>query len=800
MANLFTVLPGLQPTLQEVAEAELLAKQILEAQFPDLDLREGTGLRDTVLRPSAVLLALVRKAIDFYFSQNTLQGVTNDSPQDLVDEIMSNWFMDRNLGTRAIVNARLFFARSKNVTITSDVYFSTDGSLKFFPQETVSMFKEALTYDSFNNEYYIDLDLVSETEGPDYNIGQGALLYFSNFDPYFLRADINFLKEASIASESNTQFIERSGTAISTRNLINIPSIDSNMRQTFNYLNRLITIGMGQEEMIRDQVKAVFEDQLPRDLTNLISAGMLATATLPGHGYNTGQRVLIEGATPTVYNGVFSITVTGESSFTYELLTPASIVTSLPSVTAVNDPVLIHTGGMVDVYCGETLANSLVQLTTDEFGKVELTGPVFSFKRSEISGGDNGDSLPFTETLGFQNHTFTMNTKLLNIEALSHGLHEGKLINVTGLDQRVGISTITSLGLTVTVVSPDDVTSLGDEVVISGVVPTDYNGRFQITKTGANTFTYQTDSYILESGDGPDMVAINPDLNKSYPISTLTNDDFNLFIENLWSDVIVDDTGLTLTYNVEFTVKDKNTYDRKIESLTCSGKTVTLSLAKHNLIPNRYITITGATPNAYNGTWLIDTVINPDQLTFTILEDVAIPGSGNMVMSSVIPWFDYGFSPRQALILDFGTQYPMRTVSLDIDFFEYLDGLQQYLESPASRVLCGDLLARGFNFYILDVKVTAYKGLAPSTGLVAQSLQAYLDRLAAGETFVVADAISQLNVDGVNGIKTPLDIQFTKYTRDLGQPKTGVITDYLDPNDRTNIFLLGEIESVNEVI
>src|SRR4051812_41768350 len=195
MADLYSILPGTQVSDNEILEAELVAIQILQAKYPDTDLREGTGLRDLVIRPAATLLALVNKSLVFYYVQNTLAGVNDDTPQDLVDKIMSNWFLTRKSGTKAVINARLFFARQKDVSLTTDVFFSTDGTLKYFPLSNISVPSASLTFDAFANEYYFDMELTAESEGEDYNISSGSLLYFSNFDPYFLRAEINFLKD-----------------------------------------------------------------------------------------------------------------------------------------------------------------------------------------------------------------------------------------------------------------------------------------------------------------------------------------------------------------------------------------------------------------------------------------------------------------------------------------------------------------------------------------------------------------------------------------------------------------------------
>ena len=53
-----------------------------------------------------------------------------------------------------------------------------------------------------------------------------------------------------------------------------------------------------------------------------------AIATLPAHGYTTGQQVTIAGAAPPVYNGAFTITVVDADTFTYPLTTAPGANTS----------------------------------------------------------------------------------------------------------------------------------------------------------------------------------------------------------------------------------------------------------------------------------------------------------------------------------------------------------------------------------------------------------------------------------------------------------------------------------------
>lgn len=60
-----------------------------------------------------------------------------------------------------------------------------------------------------------------------------------------------------------------------------------------------------------------------------------ATATSAGHGLPSGESVAISGASPTGYNGTWTITVTGENSFTYQYSSAAPLAAFAGSATGV---------------------------------------------------------------------------------------------------------------------------------------------------------------------------------------------------------------------------------------------------------------------------------------------------------------------------------------------------------------------------------------------------------------------------------------------------------------------------------
>lgn len=792
MADLYNIIQNLTPTAQEVLESELLAKQILEAKFPDLDLREGLGLRDLTIRPVAFALSLLKKSIDYEREARVLGNATDATDTAIVDDILSNFFSSRNLGESSIISARLFFATRKSVSIPSNAYFSTDGELKFYPSDTLTFPSSAMSYDSERGEWYIDVMLTSEGKSVDYNLGQGSLLYFSTFDPYFLHAEINYLAQAASSPETNTQFIERTRSGISTRNLINQPSIEYAIKTLFTAISRMKVVGMGDPGMIRDLVRAYIEPEAQRFLTSLTQSSGVATATLASHGFEVGQLVQIVGASPSVYNGVVEVTSTTTNTFTYSVNSSAGTVSTLPYAQSYTPPTLLHSGGKVDVYCDDSLTESLIQVTTDGSGNATLSGPVLRVSRSEISGGENDDTIPFSSVLTTSSVTFNSGTKTFTaVTAAAHGLITGNTVGVKNLTQKIAIASIYCTNTTVTVSTAGHSLTAGSTVRISGVTPDAYNGTFTVKEVSGNLFTYELPYNILSNGAGT-MYVENPGVEGEFSVTYLSTTSFSVQISQLWA------TG-TITYSsIEFRKFNKvsvsNPYliQRKVTSAVGTGFEVTITSPSHGFSIGRLIKIAGASPTSLNGEWRVLSVPTSDTLVIEVTSLFSGTATGTITLSGVAPWNDVGFSSRQKTTLSFGAGFPNGTASLNITSFGRVTDVQEYLESN-TQVVCADYLARGFDVCLLDINVVVYNEIAPTTGLVRSVTDTVLKALQPGEVLVTSDIISALKAAGVNNLKVPMEITATVYTKDLMTPKQFTVTDYVDEKNETMVFLTGVI-------
>lgn len=212
-------------------------------------------------------------------------------------------------------------------------------------------------------------------------------------------------------------------------------------------------------------------------ISTITYAGTTATATTATpHGYATGNLVNIRGATQSQYNGDFTITVTGASSFTYTMASaPSSNATG--TMYANKGPVIQNT------YAGGVLAAGVFSDPNVNNAReyMVLVGPsaAYLFRQGETL---LTKTFPSTE-IAEPTDTITV------IQAYSrcYILREA---TQTGLFAPQSVTTLTSSAGVATVTKTAHSFSTGDRIRISGADQNAYNIEADITVTGANTFTY----------------------------------------------------------------------------------------------------------------------------------------------------------------------------------------------------------------------------------------------------------------------------------------------------------------------
>ena len=218
-----------------------------------------------------------------------------------------------------------------------------------------------------------------------------------------------------------------------------------------------------------------------RTISSITFVNLTATlTTATAHSLTTGAYVSITGTTPAAYSGVFKITVTSTTTFTYTMASvPANNATVVgtylnQATTPINTLMNYTEVGGYELFAAagtkiyETVANPAVEvfsgITSDKLQSVNITNTAGKFLVA-CNGVDpvmiyDGSAWFFVAT------TSTAQT----ISSITRG----------------GTGNLTA---TLTTASAHGLVT-GNRVTVSGATPAEFNGTYVITVTGATTFTY----------------------------------------------------------------------------------------------------------------------------------------------------------------------------------------------------------------------------------------------------------------------------------------------------------------------
>jgi hypothetical protein len=215
-------------------------------------------------------------------------------------------------------------------------------------------------------------------------------------------------------------------------------------------------------------------------ISTITRVGVIATlTTVSSHGLATGKQVSITGCTPSEYNGVYTITVTGSSTFTYTMASvPATNATVVGSyeigiTTPVNTLMNYTEVGGYKLFAAagdkiyETSVNPAVRvfdgLDSDKLQSVNLSNTAGHFLVA-CNGVD-----PVMIYDGTRWFYMATTTTAVTISSIAR----------TSPSATATVTTASAHGL-----------ATGNRVSISGASEATFNGTFVITVTGSNAFTY----------------------------------------------------------------------------------------------------------------------------------------------------------------------------------------------------------------------------------------------------------------------------------------------------------------------
>ena len=244
---------------------------------------------------------------------------------------------------------------------------------------------------------------------------------------------------------------------------------------------------------------------LDKTITSLTFSSPTVTATITAHGYTTGQKLDIRGATQLDYNGTRAITVLDANTFTYDIAgSPTSPATG---AVIANDGPVLQTSYAGGIYAACVFSNpnvddarEYIALASDDKAYLWRDGCDLITKTYPTSADEiveDGDKVSIIQAF---------NRLYVFREAAQYGSAKN-------------VFSITRSGAVATVSLPNHGMANGQLVRITGASPIAYNGTVPITYVDANTFTYPVLSSLASVATGA-ITAEAGTMYASKPVST----------------------------------------------------------------------------------------------------------------------------------------------------------------------------------------------------------------------------------------------------------------------------------------
>ncbi|MBF0126447.1 MAG: hypothetical protein HQM02_04465, partial [Magnetococcales bacterium] len=364
----------------------------------------------------------------------------------------------------------------------------------------------------------------------------------------------------------------------------------------------------------------------------------LVAATVSGHGFSSGQNIAIAGVTPTGFNGTYTITVQDANTFKFNTVAPLGVPTAFGTATGQTATATATlTGHGYSAGDAITLAGATPTGYNGNFTILAIpTANTFTYTASPLANATG----TITATKG--------STTVTAITTAAHGYTTGNTITINGATPTgyngtyaITVTTPTTFTYTTsTVLAPQTGASItassgvsstatavvaahgfasGENVTISGATPEDYNGSYVITKVDEDRFAFSLSTTPVAATG-----SITARLTSPTAFATVTGHGYA-------SGDSIQVGGATPTaYNGTFgiTVLDADHFKYALASAPQQAASGTPTAARtsttaratavsHGFINGSSVTIAGATPTAFNGTFTI-ALVDADHFNYVL--------------------------------------------------------------------------------------------------------------------------------------------------------------------------------------
>ena len=232
-----------------------LIQKILEAN-PSAEVRSGSGYGTIVIKPMSILLAPFSNELEAFRARLSLADVATLG-SEATDDLIENLFIDRRVGNLASGSVRVYFASPQEKTIPIGTGFVSESGNLYLASETITVTAGAMSINRDGTDYYVDVPIVAADFGTEYNTDENTITSTETDILGAIRVTNPSEVKDGLSTETDQEFVDRAGNAITVRNLVNRRSVQTVLLNEFNFIKSIQEIGKADPEMLRDLIEII---------------------------------------------------------------------------------------------------------------------------------------------------------------------------------------------------------------------------------------------------------------------------------------------------------------------------------------------------------------------------------------------------------------------------------------------------------------------------------------------------------------------------------------------------------------
>lgn len=252
-------------TPEQVSAMTTTLTQLMQERHPEVELSRGV-FHDLVLYFNGVLNAAIRENIDRVRQSNSLLAITQNpalAEDALVDQVLSNFNLTRDPGSRATGAVTFVFLLNQRTVIQNDIDFFAENktfrlaeTYTFLPTGSVpTKSDERVMIAVGDGTYAASVPVVATSIGADGNIRRGTIISANaspgNVSSAFATSDFVNGKDAA----TNEEYLKKLSEGLTAKTIGSRKSYEAFIRNYSEFKNILhcSVLGCGDVEQQRDQ-------------------------------------------------------------------------------------------------------------------------------------------------------------------------------------------------------------------------------------------------------------------------------------------------------------------------------------------------------------------------------------------------------------------------------------------------------------------------------------------------------------------------------------------------------------------